>query len=103
MKPKLLSIALCLCYFFSLNLQAQEKIKTIKSKLDEATVFLHGAELSHTAVVTLLKGENEFKIDGLSPNIDINSLKIKSGNVLLCHLLSFQLMTFHLKCRMKVK
>lgn len=76
MKTKLLWILLaCL----PLSLIAQEK-KTVKSKLNDATVFFQGAELTHTATSSLLKGENEIYIEGLSPNVDKNSLKIKTTN-----------------------
>ncbi len=77
MRTRLLIItaALALC----LNGFTQEK-KTIKSKLNDATVFFQGAELLHTATATLVKGDNEIYIEGLSPNIDKNSLKIKTTN-----------------------
>lgn len=77
MKTKLLTIILLIC--FSYYGFAQDK-KTIKSKLNEATVFFQGAELTHSASYSLAKGENEIYIEGLSPNIDKNSLKIKTTN-----------------------
>jgi len=64
----------------SLCLAAQDDVKTIKSKLTEATVFLTGAELTHTATVGLVKGDNELRIEKLSPTIDRNSIKVKAGN-----------------------
>lgn len=78
MKTKLLALAVLL-FCFSYNVFAQDK-KTKKSKLNDATVFFQGAELTHSASYTLLKGENEIYIEGLSPNIDKNSLKIKTSN-----------------------
>ncbi|MDR2949416.1 MAG: DUF4139 domain-containing protein [Prevotella sp.] len=77
MKTKLLTIILLIC--FSYYGFAQDK-KTIKSKLNDATVFFQGAELTHSASYSLAKGENEIYIEGLSPNIDKNSLKIKTTN-----------------------
>ncbi|MDR0757028.1 MAG: DUF4139 domain-containing protein [Tannerella sp.] len=56
---------------------AAEVKHTVHSTLDEATLFFHGAELTHSAKAPLAKGENEILIDGLSPVIDRNSLKIK--------------------------
>ncbi|MDR2885713.1 MAG: mucoidy inhibitor MuiA family protein [Rikenellaceae bacterium] len=56
---------------------AQDK-KTVASKLDQATVFFAGAELTHSASAALVKGENEINIEGLSPSIDLQSLKIKA-------------------------
>lgn len=58
---------------------AQDK-KSVTSKLNEVTVFPQGAELTHTASAALLKGENELWIEGLSPIIDNNSVKIKVSN-----------------------
>lgn len=61
------------------SVSAQDK-KALSSKLNEATIFLKGAELSHSAVASLNKGDNELYIEGLSPDIDVNSLKIKATN-----------------------
>ena len=81
MKTKLISVLLFSGCFFCLSAQsAKEDVKTIKSKLSEATVFLVGAELSHTATATLVKGDNELRIEKLSPTIDRNSIKIKANN-----------------------
>ncbi|NDV68943.1 DUF4139 domain-containing protein [Dysgonomonas sp. 25] len=67
---------LALFSVFSLNAEN----KPIKATVKEATVFFSGAELTHHATATLTKGENEISIEGLSPNIDRNSLKIKASN-----------------------
>ncbi|MDR1602873.1 MAG: DUF4139 domain-containing protein [Tannerella sp.] len=56
---------------------AAETKHTVHSTLDDVTLFFHGAELTHSAKALLTKGENEILIDGLSPVIDRNSLKIK--------------------------
>ncbi|SHE86322.1 mucoidy inhibitor MuiA family protein [Dysgonomonas macrotermitis] len=78
MKKNVLGI-ICLSLCISTSLFADDK-KTIKSKLDAVTVFFQGAELNHSASGTLSRGENEIYIEGLSPNIDVNSLKIKASN-----------------------
>ena len=57
-----------------------ENAKPVKANLQNATVFFRGAALTHTAPVSLTKGENEVIIEGLTPNIDINSLKINVNN-----------------------
>ena len=57
-----------------------EDAKTVTSQLKDVTVFFTGAELTHTANGNLLKGENEIRVEGLSPTIDVNSLKIKATN-----------------------
>ena len=61
-------------------MQAQ---KQISAKLTEATVYLRGAALTHTASATLKSGSQEVIIDGLSPDIEINSLKVKANGVLI--------------------
>ncbi len=76
---KFISITMLLLASISFNGFSQEK-KTAKAKLNEATVFFQGAELIHTATYTLSQGENEIYIEGLSPDIDKNSLKIKASN-----------------------
>ncbi|MCC8173278.1 MAG: DUF4139 domain-containing protein, partial [Odoribacter sp.] len=62
-----------------LNQETMEK-KTVESTLKQATIFFKGAELIHTSSVTLAKGQNEIAIKGLSPDIDVSSLKIKTSN-----------------------
>lgn len=52
----------------------------VKGNLKKATIYFSGAELTHTATVTLKKGENQVSIEGLTPNIDLNSLKINVNN-----------------------
>ena len=51
-----------------------------KTTLKKATVYFSGAELTHTATVNLSQGENEITLEGLTPKIDINSLKINVNN-----------------------
>ena len=68
---------------FAGTLAAQE-VKTIPSKVTEATVFFSGAELIHTARATLVRGENVLAVEGLSPAIDPGSIKVKtSGGVVV--------------------
>ncbi len=73
----ILSLLLC-----CMGMYAQAK--AVPSKLTEATVFFQGAELTHTASGAMAKGENELSIEGLSPVIDVSSLKISaSGGVVV--------------------
>ncbi|HQB69148.1 MAG TPA: DUF4139 domain-containing protein [Paludibacteraceae bacterium] len=51
-----------------------------KAILKKANVYFSGAELIHSASASLVQGENEVIIEGLSPQIDRNSLKIKVNN-----------------------
>lgn len=52
----------------------------IKGNLKKATIYFSGAELTHTSTITLKQGENQITIEGLTPNIDLNSLKINVNN-----------------------
>ena len=57
------------------QIKAMDKIT---SKVERATIFFRGAELVHTAQATLNRGINEVWIDGISPSVDNNSIKIKT-------------------------
>ncbi|MBO7624972.1 MAG: DUF4139 domain-containing protein [Bacteroidales bacterium] len=58
--------------------------QSVRAKLTHASVYLQGATLTHTATVTLKSGAQEIQIQGLSPDIEKNSLKVKaSGNNIL--------------------
>ena len=63
-----------------LALCASAVADNIKTTLRTATVYFSGAELTHTANVTLKQGENEITLEGLTPNININSLRINVNN-----------------------
>lgn len=80
MATKRLFVLISLCLGCILPMQAQ---KQISAKLTEATVYLRGAALTHTASATLKSGSQEVIIDGLSPDIEINSLKVKANGVLI--------------------
>lgn len=69
-----------LCLGCILPMQAQ---KQISAKLDSVTVFLRGATLYHSASATLKSGSQEIVIDGLSPDIALNSLKVQANGVLI--------------------
>ena len=80
MNTKNLFILIGLCLGCILPMQAQ---KQISAKLTDATVSLRGAALTHTASATLKSGSQEVIIDGLSPDIEINSLKVSANGVLI--------------------
>jgi len=71
-----------LFYLISYHAIAMDN-KIVQSKIEEVTVFFQGAELVHTANTSLQKGINEVWITGLSPNIDRNSVKVKTSNGVL--------------------
>ena len=80
MSTKNLFILIGLCLGCIIPMQAQ---KQISAKLTDATVYLRGAALTHTASATLKSGSQEVIIDGLSPDIEINSLKVSANGVLI--------------------
>lgn len=70
--------ALALFLYFG-TIQANDTAPNrVKASLNEATVFFNGAELAHKASASVVKGVNDVWISELSPNIDVNSLRIKT-------------------------
>ncbi len=61
------------------SIQAANTIET-GSKITEATVFMTGAELTHTATARLPKGESTLLVNGLCAEADAGSIRIKTGN-----------------------
>jgi len=80
MKTKIFSLLLVLGVLSFAPTSAQ---KQISAKLDQATVYFNGAALTHTASASLKSGSQEVIIDGLSPDIVLNSLKVKANGVLV--------------------
>ena len=80
MKKKCIVTLICLCVSCFVSVQAQ---KQISAKLDSVTVFLRGATLYHSASATLKSGSQEIVIDGLSPDIELSSLKVHANGVLI--------------------
>ena len=74
-------LIICVSVLFTISsLQAQ---KEITSKIESATVYLKGATLTHTATASLKSGSYEICINGLSPDIEISSLKVSANGVLI--------------------
>ena len=74
-------MALCTCFAagsFAAGSFAENR-EVVSSKLNEVTLFFQGAELTHSATVSLVKGTNEVWVGGLSATIDQSSLKIKAS------------------------
>jgi len=58
------------------NLFAADDKNTVTAVLKSAVVYRTGAELTHTAKVNLKQGNNDLMIEGLSNDLDINSVQI---------------------------
>ena len=62
--------------FYSCFLNAADGKSTTQSDLKTVTVYRTGAELLHTATTVLKQGNNELIIEGISNQLDINSIQI---------------------------
>ncbi len=56
---------------------------TTNATVEKATVYLYGATLTQTATASLKSGSQEVTITGLSPFIEISSLKVTANGVLI--------------------
>ncbi|MDR2704971.1 MAG: mucoidy inhibitor MuiA family protein [Planctomycetaceae bacterium] len=65
-----------------LDAKSSDTIK-VKSKVKEATIFFSGAEIVHETGAQLAKGINELVIQGLSPDIEVNSIRIRASTGVL--------------------
>ncbi|WP_205512883.1 DUF4139 domain-containing protein [Longitalea arenae] len=75
-------ILIVLMSLLAASVQAGDDKNIVSSVLRSAMVYRSGAELTHSAKVSLNQGNNELVIDNISNRIDINSLQIGSnGNV----------------------
>ena len=73
-------ISLLSAFLLMAGVQAQTEVN---SKVEKATVYLYGATLTQTATATLKSGSQEVIITGLSPFIEISSLKVTANGVLI--------------------
>ncbi|MFN8252254.1 MAG: DUF4139 domain-containing protein [Ferruginibacter sp.] len=74
---KLLMLPLVVSALFAF---ANNESPRVKADLDAVTVYRSGAELTHTAKVSLAKGNSELIISNLSNTLEINSVQIKSSD-----------------------
>lgn len=63
------------CYFFC---NAQESNLHIKSKIDQVTVFLEGAEITRHATALLKPGVSVLKFSGIAPEINEQSIQAEA-------------------------
>lgn len=64
----------------TLSAGAQQRIS---ADIEQATVYLRGAALTNVATATLKSGSYDILIDGISPDIEVSSLKVKANGVLI--------------------
>ena len=65
--------------------QTQQKLN-----IEQATVFLSGAELVSTAKLTLVKGENEFILTNVAGDVNSQSLTVNATNGVVVEAATFQ-------------
>ena len=63
----------------TINAHAQKAEKR-NTEISEVTVFLTGAEIMRSETISVPSGKKTFSFEGLSPNLDPNSVKLKVGN-----------------------
>ena len=61
-----------------------------KLNIEQATVFLSGAELTSTTKVTLVKGENEFIFTNVAGDVNSQSLTVSATNGVVVEAATFQ-------------
>lgn len=71
----IMSIALCAFSVVVTQAQTEQKVE-----INEATVFLNGAELYSTTKISLKEGESEFLFTNVAGNINIKSLHVGADN-----------------------
>jgi uncharacterized protein (TIGR02231 family) len=69
-------ILFCLIANLSLGQSAKEQIAD--SKIEKVTVFLSGAQVNRTAKVLVSAGKTELRFNHITPNLDVNSIQVKS-------------------------
>ncbi len=75
-------IGICACFIAFSGAALDREI--IKSTLSEVTVYTQGAQVYRKATFNIKPGITEFILEGISPNIDPNSLQVKAfGSVVL--------------------
>lgn len=70
-----------ICTICTTALIAQKPI-FVTSKVNEVTLYLNGAELTHTLNVPLQKGTNEIVVKNISNQLDENSIRIKPNKAM---------------------
>jgi len=96
---KHISLLCSMLILFHGSVYANDDKTVIPAVLKSAIVYRSGAELHHTARATLEKGNNDVVIEGVSNDVDLNSLQFGSdGGVTV---MSVQFSTNYLKAAVK--
>lgn len=93
------NVFLLLLLAISITAIAGNEKNLVTASLKSVTVYRMGAEMVHTVKATLVQGNNELIIDGLSNSIDINSIQV--GNDGRVTLMSVEFSTDYLRPEIK--
>lgn len=64
----------------SIQLLAQQELKTMETKITDVTIFMAGAQVSETGNASLKEGENQLRIAGLPASLDANSIRVEGND-----------------------
>ena len=71
-----MKVYLSIILVFSCSFILANEGKSISSSLHTVTIYRNGAEMIHNASAYLAAGNNELMIEGISNNVDVNSIQI---------------------------
>jgi uncharacterized protein (TIGR02231 family) len=74
---RIICLSVIVLFFFTSKAECIME-QNVSSSVERVTVFFRGAELVHTAKAVLTKGSNEVCVEGLSPDADLSSIKVKA-------------------------
>jgi len=66
------------CLIANLSFGQTVKEQITESKIEKVTVFLSGAQVNRTAKISLSAGKTELRFKHITPDLDVNSIQIKS-------------------------
>jgi uncharacterized protein (TIGR02231 family) len=69
--------AFSILIFAVLNTLSAQNEKSIKAEIKHVTVFPDRAQVDHEGTITVTPGKTTFKLGGLSPYIDVQSIQVK--------------------------
>lgn len=73
---KLLFIA---CLFICFQTSRADDGQKVASKVEKVTVFLNGAQVTRTSLVSIPAGTTTLVFDNLSPNLDVASMQVRAA------------------------
>lgn len=80
MKKIKVILALGIATFISGLAVAQSSPKDVSTRISDVTVFMNGAQLIEVANIQLKEGENQFRLSGLTAQLDPNSIQVEGNS-----------------------